>query len=273
MFSLLGDEYDRRYGLRHEHLAHIAKINFANARRNPNAQTRKWAFTDDSFREDDQANPVIDGRIRKQDCGQITDGSAVVFLASADRAARYARERGLKLTDLPRIRGWGHRTAPISYAAKIEASRDAEYVFPHVRGTITDAFRRARIDSIEQVDAIETHDCFTTTEYMAIDHFGVTAPGKSWQAIENGDIAMGGRIPINPSGGLIGLGHPVGATGVRMLLDAYKQCTGTAEACQVPNAQYHCNLECRRQRDDHRKLHRVDCALGGHGMKPLVRST
>ena len=236
MFSLLGDEYEKRYGLKREHLARIAQINFGNAKRNPNAQTRKWVFGDTSFTTDEGSNPVIDGRIRKQDCGQVTDGAAVVFLASAERAARYAREHGLKLEDLPRLRGWGHRTAPITYEAKIAASRGAEYVFPHVRGTITDAFRRAGIASVFELDAIETHDCFTTTEYMAIDHFGITAPGESFKAVENGDIDMGGRIPINPSGGLIGLGHPVGATGVRMLLDAYKQCAGQAGDYQVPNA-------------------------------------
>ena len=235
MFSLLGDEYDKRYGLKREHLARIAQINFANAKRNPNAQTRKWVFTEASFTADESSNPVIDGRIRKHDCGQVTDGAAIVFLASAERAARYAAEHGLKLEDLPRLRGGGHRTAPITYTAKIEASRGAEYVFPHVRGTITDAFRRAGIASVEEIDAIETHDCFTTTEYMAIDHFGITAPGESWKAVESGAIDMGGRIPINPSGGLIGLGHPVGATGVRMLLDAYKQCAGQAGDYQVAN--------------------------------------
>jgi acetyl-CoA C-acetyltransferase len=71
---------------------------------------------------------------------------------------------------------------------------------------------------------------------MAIDHFGITPPGQSWQAIDNGDIEIGGRIPINPSGGLIGLGHPVGATGVRMLLDCHKQVTGTAGSYQVEDA-------------------------------------
>lgn len=236
MFSLLGDEYERRYGLRREHLARIAQINFDNARRNPNAQTRKWSFTEDSFSADDQQNPVIDGRIRKQDCGQITDGAAIVFLASRARAERYAREHGISVDALPRISGWGHRTAPITYEAKVQASRNEPYVFPHVRGTITDAFKRAGVASVEQLDAIETHDCFTTTEYMAIDHFGITAPGESWKAIENGDIAMGGRIPVNPSGGLIGLGHPVGATGVRMLLDSFKQCAGVAGSYQVPGA-------------------------------------
>jgi acetyl-CoA C-acetyltransferase len=236
MFSRLGDEYAERFGLEHAHLARIAEINFANARRNPNAQTRKWTFNDQSFKEDDEQNPVIDGRIRKQDCGQITDGAVVLFLASAERARRHATRLGIPLDSLPYIRGWGHRTAHIGYDAKVEASRGLPYVFPHVRGTITDAFRRAGIADIGQVDVVETHDCFTTTEYMAIDHFGITAPGESWKAIESGDIEIGGRIPVNPSGGLIGLGHPVGATGVRMLLDAFKQCTGSAGDYGVPGA-------------------------------------
>ena len=236
IFSRLGDEYEQRYGLRHEHLARIAEINFSNARRNPNSQTRRWTFNEYSFREDDEANPVIDGRIRKQDCGQITDGAAVVFLASPEKAAEYARKCGRSIDDLPYVKGWGHHTGPISYQAKIDESRGARYIFPHVRRTIEDAFRRAGISGVEAIDGIETQDCFTTTEYMAIDHFGITAPGESWRAIESGDIEIGGRIPVNPSGGLIGLGHPVGATGVRMMLDCFKQVTGAAGDYQVANA-------------------------------------
>jgi acetyl-CoA C-acetyltransferase len=71
---------------------------------------------------------------------------------------------------------------------------------------------------------------------MAIDHFGITAPGESWKAIEDGTIERDGKLPINPSGGLIGGGHPVGATGARMLFDATKQVTGTAGDIQVDGA-------------------------------------
>jgi acetyl-CoA C-acetyltransferase len=235
-FSDLADEYDRRYGLKPEHLMRIAEINFANGKRNPNAQTRQWQFNDRSFTLDDEANPVVEGRTRKQDCGQVTDGAAVVFLASEKRAAEYAAKRGVPLESLPRIKGWGHRSAPISYAAKIKASEGAEYVFPQVRRAIEDARARAGVSDLSQIDVVETHDCFTTTEYMAIDHLGLTAPGESWKAVEDGSIEMGGRLPINPSGGLIGLGHPVGATGVRMALDAFKQVTGTAGDYQVEGA-------------------------------------
>lgn len=235
-FGLLGDEYDARYGLRGEHLAAIARQNFANARRNPNAQTRGWRFRERSFEPDDEQNPVIDGRIRKQDCGQITDGAAAVLLADAERANAWARARGQRLEDVPFLRGFGHRTAPIAYADKVQASAGQPYVFPHVRGAVTDALARAGLPDVFGLDAVEVHDCFTTTEYMAIDHLGITAPGESWKAIESGEIAPDGRLPLNPSGGLIGLGHPVGATGVRMLLDAWKQVAGRAGDYQVEGA-------------------------------------
>ena len=235
-FSDLGEEYDRRWGLKYEHLSRIAEINFENGRRNPNAQTRQWAFGDKSFTQDDEANPVVEGMIRKNDCGQVTDGAAILFLASAKRAAEYAARRGIALDSLPRIKGWGHRSAPISYERKVRASEGQPYVFPQVRRAILDARTRAGIADVSELDAVETHDCFTTTEYMAIEHLGLTEPGEAWKAIEDGSIAMGGRLPVNPSGGLIGVGHPVGATGVRMALDAFKQVTGTAGEYQVEGA-------------------------------------
>jgi acetyl-CoA C-acetyltransferase len=236
LFSELGREYERRYGLKRAHLAEIAKSNFANARRNPNAQSRTWTFTEESFRENDAANPVIDGMIRRQDCSQVTDGGAAVFLASAAFAHRYAGRRHIPIERLARISGWGHHTAPILFATKLADSRDDPYVFPHVRTTAVDALRRAGLSDAHELDALEVHDCFTPTQYMAIDHFGLTAPGESWRAIEEGLTAFSGSTPVNPSGGLIGVGHPVGASGVRMLLDATKQVTATAGDYQVEGA-------------------------------------
>jgi acetyl-CoA C-acetyltransferase len=236
LFSRLEDEYERRYGLDRRYLAQIARLNFANARRNPNAQTRRWTLDAASFAEDDVGNPAVSGRIRKHDCGQITDGAALVVLASAERAREHAKANGIAFETLPRLLGWGHRTGPITYEQKIASSRDATYVFPHVRATVEDAFRRAELPGVEALDGVEVHDCFTIGEYMAIDHLGITPPGQSWRAIEARDLEIDGRIPVNPSGGLIGLGHPVGATGVRMVLDAARQVTGCAGDYQVPGA-------------------------------------
>lgn len=236
MFDQVSQEYEKRYGLDYRHIARIAEINYANGRRNPHAQTRAWQFQESSFTQDDESNPVIAGWVRRNDCGQVTDGAACVMLASAKYAEAYAKQHNIAMDSIPRIQGWGTKTAPISYVKKVTDSQDQPWVFPHVRATINDAFQRAGVKDVFQLDAIETHDCFAITEYMAIDHFGMTEPGKSWQAIEDGVVEFKGRLPVNPSGGLIGCGHPVGATGVRMLLDAYKQVAGKAGDYQVENA-------------------------------------
>jgi acetyl-CoA C-acetyltransferase len=230
MFSRLADAIDAREpaGLRQEHLAAIARKNFANARVNPRAQTRTWSFAEGAFAADDALNPIVEGRLRRQDCGQVSDGGAGVVLASgkfvAGRKARAAR-----------ILGWGHRTAGLSLAAKLERAAGEAYLLPHLRAAIVDAYGRAG-GGVDSLDGIETHDCFTVTEYLAIDHFGLTAAGEAWKAIEDGRTERGGSCPVNPSGGLIGLGHPVGATGVRMLLDASRQVLGRAGETQVEGA-------------------------------------
>jgi acetyl-CoA C-acetyltransferase len=235
-FAAVAAEYDRRWGIRREHLARVAEINYENARRNPNAQTRNWEFTEISFTEDDEANPPVTGLLRRWDCSRITDGSAAVVLAS-DRVAREWSEReSVNIESLPRIKGWGHRTAPMRLREKFALGEDSPYVFPHVRQAGLDALGRAQMPDVFAVDAFEVHDCFTISEYAAIDHLGITEPGKSWQAIEDGTIEMKGKLPINPSGGLLGLGHPVGATGIRMVLDASKQVTEAAGEYQVAGA-------------------------------------
>jgi acetyl-CoA C-acetyltransferase len=233
MFDKLADEYDRRYGLDDRYVHAIAELNVRNARANPNAQTRNWTYSAGSFTDDDAANPSVEGRVRRTDCSAMTDGAAGIVVVSdrylADHPDTRARPRA-------QILGWGHRTVGLSLRQKLDRSADDDYVLPHLRGTIVDAFARAGIPGVDSLDAIETHDCFSMSEYAAIDHFGITGPGDSWKAVDSGDLEIDGRIPVNPSGGLIGGGHPVGATGVRMLLDAYKQVTDQAGGYQVPGA-------------------------------------
>ncbi|WNG81121.1 acetyl-CoA acetyltransferase [Mycobacterium sp. ITM-2016-00316] len=223
MFSRIADEYDRRYGLDDTHLDAISLLNYTNARANPNAQTRDWQV-------DVSSNPVVEGRIRRLDCSQMTDGGAGVVLVSDNFLRDHPGVR-----PIGRIDGWGHRTVGLGLRQKLDRAADDPYVLPHVRGAALDAFARAHV-TLDDLDGVEVHDCFTPSEYLAIDHIGLTGPGESWKAIENGEIEIGGRLPINPSGGLIGGGHPVGASGIRMLLDAAKQVSGTAGAYQVEGA-------------------------------------
>ncbi|CAN5911978.1 acetyl-CoA acetyltransferase [soil metagenome] len=233
-FSDVADEYDRRYGLDDAHLHAFAELAYRNARTNPLAQTRAWTFDDTSFTNDDTANPVVEGRTRRTGCSQVTDGGAGVVLVTdawvRDHPEVLGQGRAARLT------GWGHRTVALPLAPKLERSRTDTHVMPHVRDTFADALHRAGLGSVDELHAVEVHDCFAASGYLAIDHLGITAPGDSWKAIEAGEIERDGRLPVNPGGGLIGGGHPVGATGVRMLHDAARQVTGRAGPTQVAGA-------------------------------------
>lgn len=235
-FSELVELYESRYGLQQSVLREVSSKNFGNARNNPNAQARGWQFPQGSFTDNDELNPKVEGHIRKLDCGQISDGAAVVFLATEQRAEAYARARGLRLEDIPTIKGWGHINAPIGFADKLALSEPDGYLFPHVHQLFRKTLARAGMNGIREVDGLEVHDCFNITEYMILDHAGLLPPGRVHEAIEAGVTRIGGSLPVNASGGLIGLGHPVGATGVRMLLDGYRQVSGQAGDYQIAGA-------------------------------------
>lgn len=236
LFSRVADEYDARYGLDRDHLALVSRIDLENAQRNPVAQTRGWRLSDAMYAEDDEANAVVEGRLRRQDCGRITDGAAAVVLASERGARAWAERRGVSLDAVPRILGWGHRTAPMALEDKLRASRGGRWVFPHLRQTLEDAWRRAGMQGARDADLLEVHDCFSITGYAIVDHLGLAEPGEAFRPLEAGLFERGGALPMNPSGGLIGLGHPVGATGVRMLLDGARQVRGEAGEIQVEGA-------------------------------------
>lgn len=233
LFGKLADETIEKYQLDEQRymnaLAEISVINYSNAKRNPKAQTRKW-FMDygQASHRGTETNSLIGGRLGISDCSQVTDGAAVVLLASE----KFVQEVGKKKEDIPIVKGYGHRTAPMLFAKKIQENKDSEYILPWTRQAVVDAYKRSRL-TVEDIDVFETHDCFTSSEYAAISAFGITEPGKEYEAVEAGRIAFNGDKPINPSGGLIGCGHPVGASGVRMFLDIYKQVSGTAGTYQI----------------------------------------
>ena len=211
-------------------LARISVINYGNAKRNPLAQTRKWFMSyGQASARGTETNPLVGGRLGVSDCSQVTDGAAVVALCSE----KFMEERGI--SGKPVLKGYGHRTAPMLFEKKMAENAGSPYVLPWTRQAVLDAYRRAGLTA-DDIDVFETHDCFTSSEYAAISAFGLTEPGREYEAVESGLIAFDGKKPINPSGGLIGCGHPVGASGARMFLDLYRQVTGTAGAYQVQGA-------------------------------------
>lgn len=234
LFGRLADEYIERFSLNEQRfmdaLAMIAAQNYENAKRNPLAQTRKWFMSCEQAKmRGSDNNPYVGGRLAVSDCSQVTDGAAMVVLCSE----KFLKEQGIN--DAPVLKGYGHRVAPMLLDKKFLDARQTEYVLPWTRQAVVDAYRRSGLSPAE-IDVFETHDCFTSSEYAAISAFGITPPGREFEAIESGTIFFGGDKPINPSGGLIGCGHPVGASGVRMLLDCYKQVSGAAGGYQVQNA-------------------------------------
>lgn len=232
LFGRLADETLKKYPDLDEKrymdaLARISVINYSNAKRNPLSQTRKWFMSyDQASTRGTDTNPLVGGKLGVSDCSQVTDGAAVVVLCSE----KYIAERGYK--GKPIIKGYGHRTAPMLFDKKMADNERSEYVLPWTRQAVLDAYKRAEL-SVDDIDVFETHDCFTSSEYAAISAFGLTEPGKEYEAVESGMISFDGSKPINPSGGLIGCGHPVGASGARMFLDLYRQVTGTAGGYQV----------------------------------------
>lgn len=234
LFGRLADATIEKYGLDKDRylnaLAQISVNNYSNAKRNPLAQTRKWFMSmDEATHRGTESNPNVGGLLGVSDCSQVTDGAAIVVLCSE----KYIKEKGI--ADKPVVKGYGHRTAPILFDKKIADNANSEYVLPWTRQACIDAYRRAGL-TVDDIDCFETHDCFSSSEYAAISAFGITEPGKEYEAIESGRISFKGDKPINPSGGLIGCGHPVGASGARMFLDLYRQVTGQAGKYQVKGA-------------------------------------
>lgn len=234
LFGRLADELLNKYQLDEnrlmDSLAMISHKNYSNAKRNPLAQTRNWYMSlKQAQMRDTETNPLVGGRLAVSDCSQVTDGAAVIILASE----KFLKENYNK--SLPVVKGYGHRVAPMLFDKKMIDNQDSSYIIPWTRQAVVDAYKRSGL-TVEDIDFFETHDCFTSSEYAAISSFGITEPGKEFKAIENGTIDFNGPKPINASGGLIGCGHPVGASGARMFLDLYKQLTGKAGAYQLEKA-------------------------------------
>lgn len=233
LFGRLADATLEKYDVDEERymnaLARISVNNYENAKRNPLAQTRKWFMNyEQASTRGTETNAFVGNRLAISDCSQVTDGAAIVIIASE----KYLQEKNLTDMRLPYVKGYGHRVAPLNFSTKVAENKDSDYVLPWTRQAVLDAYKRANM-TVDDIDVFETHDCFTSSEYVAISCFGITEPGKEYEAVENGTIAFDGDKPINPSGGLIACGHPVGVAGCRMMLDLYKQISGTAGGYQV----------------------------------------
>jgi acetyl-CoA C-acetyltransferase len=218
LYAMMAVAHMHKYGTTRRQLAMVAAKNHENGSKNPLAQFPFKVSVDAVLNSVLVADPL-----RILDCSPITDGAAAVILAPVELA------RSLKKPVI-RIVGSGHATDTISLSSRrdmawIESTHKASHKALAMAGR-----------KIGDIDFFEVHDCFTIAEIMVTEALGIVEKGKGGRAVEEGLTALGGKAPVNPSGGLKAKGHPVGATGVAQAVEAVKQLRGEAGERQVKNA-------------------------------------
>lgn len=220
VFGKIAQQYYQRYGDQSDALAMIAAKNHKNGCANPWAQMRKDVGFEFCRNESDK-NPVVAGPLKRTDCSLVSDGAAAVVVADVETA--------LSMDKAVAIRARAHVNdyLPLSKRDIIQ--------FEGCQQAWRQALGSAGL-TLDDLDFVETHDCFTIAELIEYEAMGLTAPGEGATAIAEGWTQKDGKLPINPSGGLKAKGHPIGATGVSMHVLTAMQVRGEAGDMQVPGA-------------------------------------
>jgi acetyl-CoA C-acetyltransferase len=220
VFGQICNGYFQAYGDQSDALATIAAKNHKNGCENPHAQLKKdLGF--DFCRQESEKNPIVAGPLKRTDCSLVSDGAAALVLADMDTAL------GMKKAVAFRARAQVNDYLPMS-------KRDMTFLDGCARAW-DQAFKRSNL-KLDDLDFVETHDCFTIAELMQYEAMGLAERGQGAKAALDGVTAKDGRLPVNPSGGLKAKGHPIGATGVSMHVLTAMQTRGDAAGMQVKDA-------------------------------------
>jgi acetyl-CoA C-acetyltransferase len=218
MFSMVAPAYAKKYGVDPAELkrvlARIASKNHHNGARNPRAQFRREMSVDQLC-----AMPRVAGDLSVFDCAGVADGSAAAIVVRAEDALRYT-DRPLYVKALSFVAGNGSGLTDPTY----------DYTtFPEIVTCARDAYQQAGVtDPRSQLAMAEVHDCFTPTELVLMEDLGFCERGTAWKEILAGAFDLDGEFPVNPDGGLKSFGHPVGASGLRMIYEPWLQLRGEA---------------------------------------------
>ncbi len=225
--AMLARLYMKQYSVTSEDLAMVAVKNHKNALNNPYAHLQKMVTVDNLLHsnEMEKINPMVADPLRRFDISPISDGGAAVVLAELEIAKKY--------TDLPvTIEGFGQATDSLALH-----ERSAPTDINAVKEASKQAFKMSGI-SPDQIDVAELHDAFTILELVESEDAGFFEKGTAHKMVREGQTEIGGKLPINTSGGLKARGHPLGATGLSQVVELVWQLRGEARGRQVPSATY-----------------------------------
>ncbi len=217
VFALIARAHMAKYGTTEEQMAHVAVKNHHHGTLNPKAQFQKDITLEQVLKSAGVADPL-----KLYDCCPFTDGAAAVVVAGEEVARRTRKPV------------WVLGSAQAGDAMCLHDKADLTRVLATERAALA-AYGQAGL-SPRDVDVVELHDCFTIAEIVATEGLGLCEPGAGGVAAEKGETSLGGRVPVNPSGGLKAKGHPIGATGAAQIAEIATQLRGEAGARQVEGA-------------------------------------
>ena len=218
LYAMMAVAHMHEYGTTREQLAHVAVKNHHNGSMNARAQFPMKITVEQVIGSVKVADPL-----NILDCSPITDGAAAAIVVPADHVKKYKRA-GVKII------GSGHATDTIALHSRDELTRLRAVAEAGAR-----AYKMAGKEP-KDWDCAEVHDCFRIAEILVTEALGFCDPGQGGPAVEAGETALSGRIPINTSGGLKSKGHPVGATGIAQIVEITEQLRGESGERQVKNA-------------------------------------
>ena len=217
-FSFLAPSYSHKYGVdkdqMKEVMSRIAFKNHKNGARNPRAQFQKEVSMETITKA-----PLVAGDLGVFDCSGVSDGSAAAIICRVEDAHKYC-DNPLYVKALAFVAG--------PAAGPIDPAYDYT-TFEEVVRSAADAYAQAGItDPRAQLAMAEVHDCFTPTELVLMEDLGFAERGQAWKEVLAGTFDRDGELPVNPDGGLKSFGHPIGASGLRMLFECWLQLRGEA---------------------------------------------
>lgn len=221
VFGQIANRYFQQHGDHSQELAMIAAKNHENGMRNPYAHMQK-PFTAEFCNTVSDKNPLVAGPLRRTDCSLVSDGAAALIVAHPDVAAEMRRAIA--------FRAHNH----VNDVLALSRRDPTEFAGP--RAAWGKSLEQAGL-TLDDLDMVETHDCFTIAELLEYEAMGLAERGQGGRVIREGITARDGRLPVNPSGGLKSRGHPIGATGVSQHVMASMQLMGEAGDMQLDDVQ------------------------------------